>query len=129
MGNIRDGGTSFLLSPALAASGGEWPRPPQSCYPPTSSNKPQKFLGAMLSGGLQSTAAPVGSGDCGEGSEKEIGRWQAGHTERGPSRGTGDLKAIALSPSLVPKNLFGFRPVGRQATSGDLNGFANFPDS
>lgn len=50
---------------------------------------------------------------------------------KGTEQETRDLKAIALSrgPSLVPKNPSGSRPVGRQATSGDLDGFANFPDS
>lgn len=85
----------------------------------------------VLSGDLQSPAAPVGDGESGEGHQKEIGRWQAGHTERGPSRrqGTSEPWPPSLGPSLVPKNLSGSRPVGRQATSGDLNGFANFPDS
>lgn len=50
---------------------------------------------------------------------------------KGTEQETRDLKAIALSLglSLVPKNPSGSRPVGRQATSGDLDGFANFPDS
>lgn len=67
------------LGPAAQASA--------TLMPPPSSSRPQKFLAAGPSGGLQSIAAPVGGGESREGSEKETARRQAGHTERGPGRG------------------------------------------
>ena len=69
-------------------------------------------------------------GDLGDGSG-DISMYPAGYIEREPSRelGTSDAQPLSLGPSLVPKNLSGSRPVGHQATSRDLNGFANFPDS
>lgn len=69
-------------------------------------------------------------GELGDGSG-DVSMYPAGYIEREPSRGLGtsDAQRLSLGPSLVPKNLPGFTPVGRQATSRDLNGFANFPDS
>ena len=69
-------------------------------------------------------------GEMGDGSG-DVSMYPARYIERESSRGLGtsDAQPLSLGPSLVPKNLSGSRPVGRQATSRDLNGFANFPDS
>lgn len=95
---------------------GGWPQPPQPCCPLPSSNKPRGFW--VLSGGPQSTAVPVGDGESREEHEKEIGRWQAGHTERGPSRGQGtsllslDLRLMSLRICLALGQAAARQPLG-----------------
>lgn len=125
MGYVKAGGTS--LFPSSGCFWGRWPQPPQLYCRLPSSNNFQRFLGVEWGPPKHSTT--VGEG--GEGLERVIKRWQAGYMERGPSKRQGNLEpwTLSLGPSLVPKNLSGSRPAGSQATSGDLNGFANFPDS
>lgn len=86
-GDISAGGTRFFLSPAQSASGEGGPSLLNPAAPCPHQTNPRGFW--VLSGGLQSTAVPVGDGESREGHEKEIGRWQAGHTRRGSSRGPG----------------------------------------
>lgn len=132
---LRLWATSGLEEPALSCSGCFW----GGC-PLPSSNKSQGFL-AVRRGGEASKAKPClwGAarkagrsmrGELGDGSG-DVFMYPARYIERESSRGLGtsDPQPLSLGPSLVPKNLSGFRPVGRQATSRDLNGFANFPDS
>lgn len=129
-GDIRAQGDSYLLSPAQAASqlAGD-PGLLKPAAPCPHQANPRGFRGAPR-GASQAQHRLWEVGRAARGVRREVGDGKQGIWKGDLARDrTSEPKPLSLGPSLVPKNPSGCGPVGRQATSGDLNGFANFPDS